>query len=95
MRYLPRARDDVLAAVEFYEAEAPGLGADFLAMLRHAIDVVSSTPEIGSRYAAGTRRIILQRFPFSLIYEITPDQLLVVAVAHHRRRPDYWQQRCS
>jgi hypothetical protein len=50
-------------------------------------------PELGAPDRAGTRRVQIQRCPFSIIYRIQPEQLIVVAVAHHRRRPGYWQGR--
>jgi hypothetical protein len=36
---------------------------------------------------------ILSAFPFSIIYWVTDDAIIVLAVAHHRRRPGYWRGR--
>lgn len=47
----------------------------------------------GETLAAGLRRILLHRFPFSLVYSIEADLILVIAIAHHGRRPGYWQSR--
>jgi len=46
-------------------------------------------PEIDS----GIRRLVLAKFPFSLIYEVDGEVILIVAVAHLRRRPQYWSER--
>lgn len=90
VRYLPRARSDVLGAVEFYESRAVGLGAEFLTTLEHVINGILASPHAGSPYESGTRRVVLGRFPFSVVYEFTEERLLVVAIAHHRRKPGYW-----
>lgn len=92
VRYLPLARGDVLGAVEFYESRAAGLGAEFLSTLEHAISGIIAAPHAGSSYVGGTRRVVLGRFPFSLVYKFSRQRLLVVAVAHHRRKPDYWAE---
>jgi plasmid stabilization system protein ParE len=93
VRYLTPARDEFLAALEFYEREAPGLGADFDAEVREVGSRLVEYPNIGSPFGDGTRRVLLQGFPFSLIYEVAASEILVVAVAHHRRRPNYWRDR--
>jgi hypothetical protein len=46
-----------------------------------------------SSYLRGTRRLLLQRFPFSIIYRVESTWVLVVAIAHQRRRPGYWRRR--
>ncbi|MHB9003921.1 MAG: type II toxin-antitoxin system RelE/ParE family toxin [Coriobacteriia bacterium] len=39
------------------------------------------------------RKLVLAKFPYSLIYEIDGDVVLILAVAHQRRRPHYWRER--
>ncbi|HEX8245374.1 MAG TPA: type II toxin-antitoxin system RelE/ParE family toxin [Longimicrobium sp.] len=91
--FLPAAESEFLCAVAVYEAERPGLGADFVAEVEHAARRIISFPQHGSPYLAGTRRIVLRRFPYSVVYWPDPDDLLVVAVAHERRKPGYWKER--
>ena len=80
-------------AALFYEAAISGLGDDFLDDIQHAIDSVRDRPELGSLVDYGFRRALVRRFPFSIVYAIERGQIVVVAVAHHRRRPDYWVER--
>lgn len=80
-------------AALYYEAAAPSLGHDFLDDVQHAIDVARERPEIGAVVAHGFRRILIRRFPSSLIYAIESEQIVVVAVAHQRRRPEFWKGR--
>ena len=89
----PHARAELRQAVQFYEAEAGGLGAEFAAEVRAAIDQVLEYPESGSPARAGTRRRLLSRFPYSLVYLPESEILTIVALMHHRREPDYWVDR--
>ncbi len=54
---------------------------------------VLQQPNCGMPAEASTRRKLLRRFPYSVIYLIEGQQLFVVAVMHHRRRPGYWLTR--
>ena len=92
-RLLPPAEEEMIEAALFYEAAAAGLGDDFLDDVQHAIDSVREHPELGANVALGFRRILVRRFPFSIIYATEPSHIVVVAVAHQRRAPEYWKGR--
>jgi toxin ParE1/3/4 len=85
----------LLNAAKFYESQAAGLGEDFLAEAERILELVAATPEPGMPYVGGenTRRVLLPRFPFAVVYQTEPELILVVAVAHQRRRPGYWRDR--
>lgn len=93
--FLPEAEREFLEAVATYEAERDGLGGEFLTEVERATRRIRSFPTHGSPYLAGTRRIVLRRFPYSVVYTSEADDLFVVAVAHHRRKPAYWRTRLS
>ena len=71
----------------------PGLGDRFIAEIERIVEVLCDQPHIGQSVGEELRRIILARFPYSLIYSIESERIWVIAVAHHRRRPGYWQER--
>jgi toxin ParE1/3/4 len=91
--FLPAAREEFLAAAHHYDTAAPGLGHDFIAAVERAVARIAAFPEHGSPHLMGTRRVVLRRFPFSVVYLLEPEAVLVVAVAHHSRRPGYWRDR--
>lgn len=95
IRFLAPAREEFLSAITFYERQAPGLGAEFYEDMVHALETVASSPHSGAPFEGSTRRLLLRRFPYSLIYQPEGDSALVVAVAHQRRRPGYWEDRLS
>lgn len=80
-------------AARFYEARVPGLGRDFLAEIERCFDQISAMPEAGQLIYGKFRRRLVMRFPYSVVYELLPDAILVVAIAHQSQRPGYWRQR--
>lgn len=91
--FLSLAEEEMSEAAVFYEAASFGLGRDFLDDLQQAINTLRAHPEIGVQVSKGLRRMLLHRFPFSLIYALEADAILIVSVAHHRQRPGYWKSR--
>ena len=91
--FLPAAREEFLAAASHYDAAAPGLGHDFITAVERAVARIAAFPEHGSPHLMGTRRIVLRRFPFSVVYLLEAEVVLVVAIAHHSRKPGYWRAR--
>lgn len=92
-RLLRPAEEEMIEASVFYQAAAPGLGAGFLDEVGRVVNVLREHPELGQLVGRGLRRALLHRFPFSLIYSVEVDAVLIVAVAHQRRQPDYWKGR--
>lgn len=88
--FLAAAREEFLVAAERYEAELPGLGEEFIRDVERALERIATFPEHGSPHLAGTRRTVLRRFPFDVVYVVEPEGVLVVAIAHQRRFPGYW-----
>lgn len=94
-RFLPPAEEEMVEASHFYEAESSELGLEFLDDVQRVIDTLREHPKLGQQVGRNLRRALLRRFPFSLIYSEEPDGILVVAVAHQRRRPGYWRWRAD
>ena len=67
----------------------------FLAELDLAVERIAENPEMYPHYIRGTRRYLLQRFPFYLIYREVHGKVELIAVAHGRRRPGYWKKRIA
>lgn len=91
--YHPAARAEVRRALKFYQKESLQAAEDFVAFLDDAIELVVSEPLIGHPFRGGCRRKVFTQFPYSLIYRLVGDDIQIVAVMHHRRKPDYWMKR--
>jgi len=89
--------DEALAEAEeardHYAAIDPPLGDDFARALDSAIDRIVSNPLLWSPYTDRTRRYVLGRFPYAVIYRLRGDLIRVLAVTHQSRRPGYWRAR--
>jgi plasmid stabilization system protein ParE len=93
VRLHPEARAELQEARRWYYERSP-LSATVFA---HAVDnAVSRIAEAPTRYSSaehGTRKFVLQRFPFNIFYRLDETEIVIVAVAHQRRRPGYWAMR--
>ena len=92
-RYLPLAREELNEAASFYEARVPGLGAAFLDDVERSIEIICESPRIGVAAGRTFRKVPLRRFPYSVIYALRGEEVVIVAVAHQRKRPGYWRRR--
>lgn len=77
----------------FYERESKGLGTDFLDEVDRAVSRICEHPEIGQTYSLNLRRFVLVRFPYSILYSIKDYEVIIFAVAHHKRKPGFWKDR--
>lgn len=93
VRFLRPAELEMLDAAYFYELQASGLGADFLDKIEQAINDVAEDPQKWPIIHIQIRRRLIHRFPFGLLYRIDPDEILIIAIMHLHRRPDYWFDR--
>jgi plasmid stabilization system protein ParE len=57
------------------------------------LETISKAPQHWPKYLHGTRRFVLHRFPFAVIYLDDPDRVTIIAVAHSKRKPGYWKHR--
>ena len=94
-RFVAEARLEFLAEVIYYNDAEPGLGERFSSAVEETILRALSFPMAGSSAASNTRRMIVKGFPFSVVYRAEPDGMLVFALAHHSRRPNYWRSRAK
>ena len=93
VRFIAPARREFLAEVAYYKSIEPQLAARFAASVEEAVARAIAFPRAGSPGPANTRRIFAQDFPFALVYREDNGGIVVFALAHHSRRPEYWQPR--
>ncbi len=94
-RFLDVAQDEFDEVIEYYNAESPGLGDQFLLETLETLDRIRKFPKAWHPYTENTRRCQTRRFPYGIVYQILESEILVVAVAHMHRRPAYWLDRIS
>jgi plasmid stabilization system protein ParE len=84
------ATQELEDALRFYELEYSGLGRRFKEEVRKAALRVAEYPKAWSIERGEVRKCLLHKFPYKLMYSVEEDHVLVIAVAHQHRKPDYW-----
>jgi len=85
------AERELAEAIQYYEAERSGIGEALLEEVESAVAFLERFPRAAPRVAGDIRRFVLPRFPYFLIYRpLSSGQVRILAVAHQRRRPEYW-----
>ena len=93
IRFLALAQQEVDDAVRWYNEQSDNLGAEFLDELDRAIRRVVAFPMSSPEIESGLRRCLLVRFPYGVIYGLEENALVVVALAHLHRNPNFWSDR--
>ncbi|TKB67812.1 MAG: type II toxin-antitoxin system RelE/ParE family toxin [Nitrospira sp.] len=91
--FLPSAEEEMIAAAQYYQQQSAGLGSEFLIEVERTVAAVLTYPEAAPMVKKEIRRRLLKRFPFGVLYAVTADEVVIVAVMHLRRRPGYWEDR--
>ena len=93
LEYHPEASDEVAQAFAWYSEVDPEVGGRFKVELDRAERLVQRSPETWGPYLHDTRGYRFRGFPFVMAYIIREDRIIVIAIAHTRRKPGYWRDR--
>ena len=98
LRILEAAAEESAEAAAWYEKERLGLGLEFDYAINAALDLLeqdivplSSAPGVAGM--RGVKRLLLRRFPYAVVVRESKMEIVVIAFAHHARRPGYWRDR--
>ena len=89
----PEAENDLKGAFSWYEDKRQGLGYDFLLQVDAGLKFIERNPEIYSSKYKGTRRHLIKRFPYKIIYLVEKERIIVLAVIHGKRSPNLIKKR--
>ncbi len=97
LRVLPDAEAELVSAATWYEDRRPGLGVEFVAIVDQALQSVLEHPDACPLWLPDRpyRTRPLKRFPYVLFFRNDSETVVIVAVAHAKRRPGYWLDRRS
>jgi len=93
LEFLEEAESEFQAAIEFYESQEAGLGIRFRNEIAEVCSAVVQYPYMWREPPGGYRRVNCPIFPYYVAYFIRDETILIAAVAHGSRHPDYWKQR--
>ena len=80
-------------AYRYYEAQEPGLGSRLRDEFRSTLARIVGFPQAWRPVPGNLRNCPLQHFPYGVVYAVEETRVVIVAVAHHHRHPDYWADR--
>ena len=91
------ASAEMEAAIHWYSASSLYVAAAFKREITEAMQAVLLHPERGRLIEGGMRRVVLRRFPFSIIYRVRGEEIfiIIIALAHASRLPAYWATRTA
>lgn len=87
------ARAEFIEAARWYEARRRNLGVEFISEIERCVGLVAENPLANAVVRNGIRRIIAERFPYSVYFRAETTHIVVLAVFHFRRNPTIWQRR--
>lgn len=93
LEVLEAASNEALEAAEWYRERSEDVALAFVAEIRDALARIEEAPETWPPHHHGTQRKLLNRFPYEVVYRLSSDRILIVAIAHCKRRPAYWRRR--
>lgn len=89
-----QAKVELGQALKYYRDQAGlDIARDFNHAVMQAAQRLLEYPELGAKTGHGARRFVLHDYPYTLAYPVMPETIIIVAVAHHSRRPGYWAGR--
>ncbi len=88
---VPAAELDIVDAFLWYQGRNAQAADAFRAAVFDTIDQIGAAPLSRPEDGDHNRHRVLRRFPYSVIYELLGDTVTILAVAHHRRKPNYWR----
>src|SRR5262245_31540610 len=91
LRLHAKASQELEAAMNWYDDQQPGLGAELVVEVNRVLDIISNMPRAAPIWPdledepVEIRRVTMSRFPYSIAYEVHPDEVVILAFAHHKR----------
>ena len=93
--FLDPADAEFIETIAYYNLQSEGLGYEFAAEVKRAIERILQYPKAWAPLSKRTRRCRTNRFPYGLVYQIRSKTILIVAVQNLHKHPDSWKSRLT
>ena len=90
MIFHPEALTEFNDAAAYYEEQSSGLGFRFVDAIESGFRQIERSPITWRRIRGDIRRFLVKTFPFGIVYTPIEDEILILAIMHLKREPDYW-----
>lgn len=91
--FLPPAEEEMLEAASYYESKAENLGRRYISEIERSKNIIINNPKLYPILKYDIRRCIVRCFPYGILYKIDPEEIVIIAIMHLHRKPDYWLNR--
>jgi len=91
--FLGPADDELTHAIDFYNKQSEGLGYLMAAEVKKTVNRIIQYPEAWTTLSERTRRCLVNKFPYALIYQMKENSIIIVAVQNLHQHPDSWKSR--
>lgn len=91
--FLDPAQSEFDRAIDYYDERRSGLGLEFAEEVDQALGRINNYPEAWSPLSPRIRRCLVNRFPYSVIYEVRSEVIIIVAIQNHHQKPEGWRTR--
>ena len=88
----PEAEKDLEEGFQWYQKKRKGLGYDFLLQVDAGLKFIQRNPEIHNIEYKGTRKHLVRKFPYKIVYLIDVDRVVILGIIHSRRHPDFMKK---
>ena len=93
VEFLEPAHIEYQEAIDFYNLQSERLGDKFIIEIDRTISIIKNYPESFTEYTRHTRKVVVNIFPYNVIYAIHKNYIEILAIAHQHRKPNYWLDR--
>jgi plasmid stabilization system protein ParE len=93
VKFHPDAESEMIQAAAYYEEQQPDLGRRFLASVQNAVNRIILNPHLYPTVDLDVRRCLTKTFPFGVLFREQSRRIVIMAVMHQHRDPDYWKTR--
>jgi len=94
LEYHPDTASDLNRAIDFYDQQRAGLGPELRVEIYKTVDRILNDPFLYRPVVNQIRRCFVHRFPFSILYSVTDEDLIrILVIRHHRQHPQLGMNR--
>ena len=89
----PAASQELNDAIDYYEECKSGLGLEFAKEVYTALHNILLYPHAWAELSQNTRRCLTNRFPYGIVYLVSKNEVVIIAIMQLNRQPEYWKER--
>jgi hypothetical protein len=93
LKFHKESKKDLNAILNFYKIKNVNILNQFKIELSNKIKSIKNSPQLYSKIKGNIRKCKLNKYPFNIIFVEKENIILILAIAHFKRKPYYWKKR--